>query len=218
MKITVFKYGEAMYKAANLFADLEGEGKVPLAFCFYLIETGTQKILVDVGCDGRERYGFYTYRAPVEMLADYGLQPENITDVVITHAHFDHVAELQNYRHARLHIQKNEYARGEEYIGAWENLNLFTDQAQVAEAVKAVRYGGHTPDSCVVYAGRYLLCGDEAYGPRNFIDKIRIGNCADKEKAQRFAETCGGGTHIPLLFHDPDFVKGEAAFRVVCEE
>ena len=135
MKITVFKYGEAMYKAANLFADLEGEGKVPLAFCFYLIETSTQKILVDVGCDGRERYGFYTYRAPVEMLADYGLQPENITDVVITHAHFDHVAELQNYRHARLHIQKNEYARGEEYIGAWENLNLFTDQAQVAEEV-----------------------------------------------------------------------------------
>ena len=28
MKITVFKYGEAMYKAANLFADLEGEEKI----------------------------------------------------------------------------------------------------------------------------------------------------------------------------------------------
>ena len=217
MKITVFKYGEALYKAANLFADREGDGKVPLAFCFYLIETGTQKILVDTGCDGRERYGFYTYRAPVEMLADYGLRPEQITDVVITHAHFDHVAEIGNFRHARLYIQKNEYTRGADYIGQWENAVLFDQSAQVAENVTAVRYGGHTPDSCVVYAGKYLLCGDEAYYPRNFTDRVRIGNCADKEKAQRFAETRGGGTHIPLLFHDPDFVKGEAAFRVVTE-
>lgn len=215
MKITVFKYGESLYNETNLFADRPGGKKIAMSFCFYLIETGEKKILVDVGCDGRERYGFYVYKAPVELVREYGIAPEEITDIIVTHSHFDHVEAIGSYQNAVLHIQKNEYERGYAYIGPWENADVFEDAATVAENVRVEKYAGHTPDSCIVFAGNYLLCGDEAYYMRNLRDKVRIGNCASKERAQRFVEYYSQGRYIPLLFHDSDILPGTVGFQQV---
>ena len=215
MKITVFKYGESLYNETNLFADRPGGKKIPMSFCFYLIETEGKHILVDAGCDGRERYGFYAYKAPVELLAEYGLQPKDITDVIVTHSHFDHVEGITAFQNAVIYVQNNEYARGKEYIGTPEKLALFEESAQVAENVRVEKYGGHTPDSCVVFAGQYLLCGDEAYYMRNLQDKVRIGNCASKERAQMFVEKYSDGSVIPLLFHDSGILPGSVGFQRV---
>ena len=179
MKITVFKYGEALYKAANLFADREGDGKVPLAFCFYLIETGTQKIMVDTGCDGRERYGFYTYRAPVEMLADYGLRPEQITDVVITHAHFDHMLYAKPWldQGARLYVHANDAAALADpslNLSTMVNCRLALPQADVLLAegdvvteagaeLQVLHTPGHTPGGVCYLCGKDLFSGDTLF-------------------------------------------------------
>jgi len=213
MKITVFKYGEALYPEARLFADRPGEQKIAMSFCFYLIETADKTILVDTGCDGREKYGFYAYKHPVELLAEYGLQPEDITDVILTHCHFDHVEGISFFRDSVIHVQKNEYdLRGAAYIGTPEKLVLFEDEDLVTDGVRVCRYGGHTTDSCVVFAGDYLLCGDEAYYIRNFRDKIRIGNCANPELAQAFVETYCDSPYKTLLFHDSSILPGKVGF------
>ena len=49
MKTVCFKYGEALYPECRIFADREGDGKIPMSFCFYFIEEGNKKILVDTG-------------------------------------------------------------------------------------------------------------------------------------------------------------------------
>lgn len=216
MKITVFKYGEALYPEYRLFADKSGNQKIPMAFCFYLIETDGKTILVDTGCDGRERYGFYAYKHPVDLLAEYGLQPTDITDVILTHCHFDHVEAISFFRSAVIHVQKNEYElRGAPYIGMPEKLSVFDEDKQVADHVKICRYGGHTTDSCIVFAGDYLLCGDEAYYIRNFRDRIRIGNCASEERAQAFVEAYCDGPYKTLLFHDSSILPGKVGFQQV---
>ena len=144
MKIIVFKYGEALYPEYRLFADRSGDQKIPMAFCFYLIQTEGKNILVDTGCAGQEKYGFYAYKHPVELLAEYGLKPEDITDVILTHCHFDHVEGISFFRDAVIHVQKNEYdLRGAAYIGMPEKLVLFEEEDTVAEGVRVCRYGGH---------------------------------------------------------------------------
>lgn len=61
-----------------------------------LIETGEKKILVDCGIGFKQgekfRSHFYPHGIEIDQsLLEVGLQPEEITDVFITHFHFDHV-------------------------------------------------------------------------------------------------------------------------------
>lgn len=68
-----------------------------------LIEVGNRKILVDTGLGDKQDAKFRSYFHPhgehtlVESLAAKGLQPEDITDVLITHLHFDHVGGAVRY-------------------------------------------------------------------------------------------------------------------------
>ena len=62
-----------------------------------LITTPTRKILVDTGLGDKQDEKFRSHFSPhgsqslVGSLANEGLRPEDITDVFITHLHFDHV-------------------------------------------------------------------------------------------------------------------------------
>jgi glyoxylase-like metal-dependent hydrolase (beta-lactamase superfamily II) len=62
-----------------------------------LIETADQKILVDTGIGNKQEEHFYKhyYRSPYQdwstLLSKVGCQTNDITDVALTHLHFDHV-------------------------------------------------------------------------------------------------------------------------------
>lgn len=61
-----------------------------------LVETGNRKILIDTGIGSKQDAKFRTHFSPTESvlipsLMDNGIHPEEITDVIITHLHFDHV-------------------------------------------------------------------------------------------------------------------------------
>lgn len=68
-----------------------------------LVEDGNQKILIDTGVghkqDDRFKKHFYPHeiRDFPEMLAPLQLSVEDITDVIITHFHFDHVGGAVSY-------------------------------------------------------------------------------------------------------------------------
>lgn len=217
MKIVVFKYGEALYSEKRIFADVHTENKIPMAFCFYLIQKDGKNILVDVGCKGKERYQMYAYREPADLLAEYGLQPADITDVIITHAHFDHTSEAHTYPDAVFHIQAEEYQAGKQYLEGLQNLDLFENACDVTASVRVEKYGGHTPNSCIVFAENYLLCGDECYFQRNLDDAVRVGNSAVPQRSQEFVETYRQSSYIPLLFHDGAILSGKTGFAVITE-
>lgn len=62
-----------------------------------LIDTGTRKILVDTGVGNKMDARFRSHFIPwgqerfLQNLAEAGYHPEDITDVLLTHLHFDHV-------------------------------------------------------------------------------------------------------------------------------
>lgn len=61
-----------------------------------LIETGDRKILIDTGIGEKQDAKFRSHFNPTETvllqsLAEQNVHPEEITDVILTHLHFDHV-------------------------------------------------------------------------------------------------------------------------------
>lgn len=217
MKITVFKYGEALYPEERILAGRNPGNSIPMPFCFYLIEKDDRIILVDAGCEGEKRYNMYAYEPPVELLKEYGVNSDDVTDIIVTHAHFDHIEGVNYYKNAVIHIQKDEYANGASYIKDDAKVDLFEDELALFDDVIVKRYGGHSIGSSIVYAGEYLLCGDECYFYRNFEEKIRVGNSRLPERSQKFVEEYGSGKYKPLLFHDEGIMPGKVGFEVIYE-
>ena len=68
-----------------------------------LVDTGERKILIDTGMGDKQSDKFfslyyYTDKTKmIESLAQYGYKPEDITDIVHTHLHFDHCGGTIKY-------------------------------------------------------------------------------------------------------------------------
>lgn len=85
--------------------------RIPLAMRALLILDEKRKILVDVGCGHKFSDKFKgIYRLDhsrftlLGSLAAHGLGPEDITDVILTHFHFDHAGGATRYRNDRLEL------------------------------------------------------------------------------------------------------------------
>ena len=95
--------------------------KIDTVYAFWLIRGGGRNILFDSGFH-RERWfkewTILNYIPPDEAVKLAGVQPDEITDVVISHAHWDHMGGIDLFPKATTWIQKEEFRY---YIGeAWQ--------------------------------------------------------------------------------------------------
>jgi glyoxylase-like metal-dependent hydrolase (beta-lactamase superfamily II) len=86
--------------------------KVDAMYAFWLIRGGGHNILFDSGFHRQrflERFRADNYLRPDEAVKLAGVQPEEITDIVISHAHWDHIGGIDLFPKATIWIQKEEY-------------------------------------------------------------------------------------------------------------
>ena len=86
-----------------------------LPFSFVLARSDDRVVLVDTGFmregSGEAmsvKFGVPYWISPLRMLAELGVDPDGVTDIVLSHAHFDHMGSIGKFPKARLHIQKRE--------------------------------------------------------------------------------------------------------------
>ena len=104
------------YATAEIAADHMRLGADPhdrmqrLDYFVWLLRDGTRTVLVDTGFDAEEgaRRDRQLLRHPVSALRRVGVSAEDITDVVLTHLHFDHAGNLGSFPNARFHLQDRE--------------------------------------------------------------------------------------------------------------
>lgn len=91
-------------------------GVIDLPFSFVLAKSGDRVVLVDcgfmkegIGAEMSENFGIPYWISPVRMVGELGFAPEDVTDIVLTHAHFDHMGSIDKFPNAHLHIQKREW-------------------------------------------------------------------------------------------------------------
>jgi glyoxylase-like metal-dependent hydrolase (beta-lactamase superfamily II) len=119
---------------ASLVQGAHADGNVDLPFSFILARGYEKVVLVDTGFmrEGggeamRVKFGIPHWISPLRMLAEMDVAPETVTDIVISHAHFDHMGSIAKFPKARLHMQKREMLSWIEAMALPRQFGFLTD-------------------------------------------------------------------------------------------
>ena len=188
----------------DLISGMYHEGTMDLPFSFILAQRDDRNVLVDTGfMQDHNNTGFSrkfripTWISPLRMLSEMKLAPEAITDIVLTHAHFDHMGSIAEFPNAHIYIQKSELLSWYEAFALpprFAHLTAIVDPDNIRSALDAsiahrvtlidgdknnvlpgihARLGsGHTIGQQFVVietkAGRRVVSGDCVYSRRQF--------------------------------------------------
>jgi glyoxylase-like metal-dependent hydrolase (beta-lactamase superfamily II) len=86
--------------------------KIDTTYAVWLIRGGGHNILFDSGFHRERWFKLWTikdYLRPDEAVKLAGVKPEEITDVVVSHAHWDHMGGIDLFPKATIWIQKEEF-------------------------------------------------------------------------------------------------------------
>jgi len=144
--VEAIRYGTVKdYPVADLVAGADKSRRSDLAMVFWLIQGGGHNILVDAGFYRPQFFRDWKvsgFQKPSDALRNAGLQPGEVTDIVISHMHWDHVDGIDVFPKARIWIQRDEYVY---YTGeAWQQPDATggIDPGDVETIVKA-NIAGH---------------------------------------------------------------------------
>ena len=110
------------FPVASLVAGADRARKLDIAMMVWLVRGGGRNILVDSGFYRDQffkQWHVNDFVKPSETLSRVNLKPDDITDIVITHMHWDHADGADLFPKARIWLQKDEL---EYYAGsAWQS-------------------------------------------------------------------------------------------------
>ncbi len=171
------------------------DGPMPLDYFVWAIVSAGHTIVVDTGFDAEQaRRRGRTLVRPVDAgLEAIGITHTQVTDVVISHMHYDHSGNHHLFPNARIHLQDAEmrYCTGRSMTHAqlrapfeaedvvsmvrrvFDDRVVFHDgEAELAPGVSLHRVGGHTPGLQVIRVatarGPVVLASDAAHFYANF--------------------------------------------------
>lgn len=168
---------------------LAADGHLQMDMGGYLVRTDGRVVLIDAGI-GTINNDLFTGGELIRSLAAHGVQPDDVTDVLFTHLHFDHVGWATQrgaivFEHAtyRCHAADWDHFVGGPHAdpGAVGKLGPISDQLdtfdrdqQLAPGIDVRHAPGHTPGSVIVVVSsgqqRAVLLGDIVHCPIELID------------------------------------------------
>jgi glyoxylase-like metal-dependent hydrolase (beta-lactamase superfamily II) len=111
-RIFALRVGAASKARRNVFiVDPSLPRRIEVAFSFWVLKGNDRVILIDTGFTNRymiKLWKIEEYKDPVEALSEIDLLPEQVTDVIVTHSHWDHIGGLSRFRKAQIWITKKE--------------------------------------------------------------------------------------------------------------
>jgi glyoxylase-like metal-dependent hydrolase (beta-lactamase superfamily II) len=110
------------FRVASLVVGADPTERIDIATVIWLIRGGGRNILFDSGyhraTPGFDRFKTTDYVRPDEAVALAGVDAGQITDVVISHVHWDHMGGIDLFPSATIWIQRDEY---DYYMGrSWQ--------------------------------------------------------------------------------------------------
>jgi N-acyl homoserine lactone hydrolase len=136
--------------------------------------------MIDTGGMGIRRF-------LIEKLKERGLQPEDLTDLLLSHAHYDHILNWTTFQHARIVIGREElaWAAKEPWgrtpvpelhvreLQGWKTLQAAADGDEVMPGITAHVMPGHTPGHlCYLIKGKdydVIYTGDAVKNRAEFL-------------------------------------------------
>jgi glyoxylase-like metal-dependent hydrolase (beta-lactamase superfamily II) len=227
------------FSVAGLVAGADRSRKLDIAMMVWLVRGNGRNILVDAGFYREQffrQWHVADFVKPYEAIKRIGLNPEDITDVIITHMHWDHADGMDLFPKARIWIQKDEL---EYYAGeAWQARNthggidpddvmaavklntqgrvglVHGDGQEILPGVTCYTGGKHTYASQFVgvntAAGIVVLASDNMYLYENLEKHVPIAATLDPEsnlRAQDRMKQLAANPKLIIPGHDPAVMK-----------
>jgi glyoxylase-like metal-dependent hydrolase (beta-lactamase superfamily II) len=209
------------------------DGPMPLDYFVWLVRGEGRGLVVDTGFSAATaaRRGRNHLRCPTEGLRMLGVEASTVSDVVITHLHYDHVGNFDLFPAASFHLQDDElsYATGrhmrhpvfsgafdvEDVVGMVRNayrgrVHFHDGDAELFPGISLHLIGGHTKGLQVVRVatrrGWLVLASDASHFYAN-MEQVRpfpiVYSVADMvEGYRRLRELADSAAHI-IPGHDP---------------
>ncbi|MEP3332568.1 N-acyl homoserine lactonase family protein [Sedimentitalea sp.] len=205
----------------------------PMDYFMWLLRRDNEVIVVDTGYDDAEAQA----RArpirldPCEALRPFGIAPQDVTRIIVTHLHYDHAGGLHLFPNATLHLQTAEmaYATGpcmchdtlkmpytaghvcEAIMRLYAGKVVFHEgEAEIAEGVSVHCLGGHSRGlQCVrvrTQAGWLVLASDASHFYENVFARKPFPIVVDLQNMLDGFDTLRRLASAPQLIipgHDP---------------
>jgi glyoxylase-like metal-dependent hydrolase (beta-lactamase superfamily II) len=190
--------------------------KVDIAMVVWLVRGGGHTILFDSGFHREtftKDFPMQDYLRPDLAVKTAGVDPDQVTDVVISHAHWDHMGGLDLFPKAQVWIQKEEYRYyttdawqpGGDHGGidpedVKELVRLNTegrvhlvdgDNIEIFPGIRAYTGSRHTYASqylCVQGSPNYVLSSDNVYLYLNLSTHLASATFSDADHAANIAQ------------------------------
>ena len=222
------------FPVAGLIEGADKTQKLDIAMMVWLVRGGGHNIVVDTGFYRPQFFKSWKVKdfvRPDEAVARLGVKPEEVTDVILTHAHWDHADGTDLFPKAQVWIQKDEYTY---YTGeAWQpggkhggidpedvdvflktnlagRMHLVNGDAEVLPGINVYIGGKHTWQSQYVgvstRSGTVVLASDNMYLYQNLDKHVAIAQTFDREsnlRAQDRMKTLAAKPELIVPGHDP---------------
>jgi glyoxylase-like metal-dependent hydrolase (beta-lactamase superfamily II) len=234
-EVYAVRYGTLRgFPVAGLVAGADTARRADIALMVWLVRRPDgRNVLVDAGFYRDKfmaRWKPADYRRPDEAVRAAGLRPEDITDLVVSHVHWDHLDGADLFPNARLWIQRDEYAHHVDSAGrATDRAIDSLDADMLARLARAGRVqlvdgdaqeilpgltvftgGKHTFASQYATvrtpAGLVVLASDNAYLYENLAAQTPIAQTLDSasnRRAQRRMLSLASDARLVVPGHDP---------------
>ena len=222
------------FPVAGLIEGADKSRKQDIAMMVWLVRGGGHNILVDTGFYRPQFFKSFKvndFIRPDEAVARLGVKPEEITDVILTHAHWDHADGTDLFPKAQVWIQKDEYSY---YTAdAWQpggkhggidpqdvdvlleanltgRMHLVSGDAEILPGISVYIGGKHTWQSQYVSvatrSGTVVLASDNMYLYENLDKHVPIAQTFDRQsnlRAQDRMKTIATKPALIVPGHDP---------------
>jgi glyoxylase-like metal-dependent hydrolase (beta-lactamase superfamily II) len=223
----------------QLVAGADPARKLDIAMMVWLVRGGGHTILVDSGFYREQffrQWHVTEFVRPDEAVKRAGVNPEEVTDIIITHMHWDHADGMDLFPKARVWLQKEEL---EYYAGtAWQSrrthggidpddviaavkINLAGrmglvngDAQEILPGISCYTGGKHTWASQFVTvntaSGTVVLASDNMYLYENMEKHVPIAATLDADsnlRAQDRMKQLAAKPELVVPGHDPDVMR-----------
>lgn len=205
-------------RADSFIFDDDHSGPHPMDYFVWVLRNGTRSIVVDTGFDDAEarRRARPILADPAQMIGGFGVDPQTVDTVIVTHLHYDHAGSLDRFPAARFHLQAAEMAYATGPCMCHATLQMPFTVEHVVEMVRKVYAGRvvfHDGDAEIAPGVTVHRIGGHSRGLQAVRVRTRAGWLMLASDASHYWENFVAGKPFPIVADVEDMLKGFATIR-----
>jgi glyoxylase-like metal-dependent hydrolase (beta-lactamase superfamily II) len=189
------------------------DGPMPMDYFVWAVKSGDRTFVIDTGFNeamARKR-GRNFLQCPGEGLRKLGVEPASVTDVVITHLHYDHCGNYDLFPAAKYHIQDREmmFATGRYMTHAHMRLPFEADDVvAIVRKLFQDRLVFHDGDEELAPGLSVHHVGGHSMGLQMVRVRTRRGFVVLASDATHYYANIERGIPYPIVFNAGDVLNG----------